>query len=71
MNRDYIPKVGDFLRYGQSIYRVIKVLDNGRVNVKHEYFTVDKKLVKDSGNTLTNINAYYFESLVKIGARVV
>ena len=71
MNRDYIPKVGDLLSYGQSVYRVVKVLDDWRVDVKHEYRFVNKKLIKDSGDILTNINAYCFESLVKMNAKVV
>lgn len=71
MNRDYIPKVGDLLSYGQSVYRVVKVLDYWRVDIKHEYRFVNKKLIKDSGDTLTNINPYCFESLVKMNAKVV
>ena len=71
MNRDYIPKVGDLLSYGQDIYRVVKVLDDWRVDVNHEYRIVNKKPAKGSGNTFTNINAYLFESLVKMSAKVV
>jgi len=69
--RNYPAKVGDLLKYGSTIYRVVGVNEYGRVDVRRAYVFSGKNPVKSDGELIPDITVTAFDRRFFISAKVI
>ncbi len=69
--KNYPAKVGDLLKYGSTIYRVVGINEHGRVDVRRAFIFAENNLVKSDGEIIPDITVTAFDRQFFISAKVV